>query len=59
MYSKNITTFLAHLLGKEGAKKAALELDLADEITKETLLTRDGDVVHPRVKDLLGAAART
>jgi NAD(P) transhydrogenase subunit alpha len=59
MYSKNITTFLAHLLGKEGAKKAALELDLADEITRETLLTRDGDVVHPRVKDLLGAAART
>ncbi|HEX6464083.1 MAG TPA: Re/Si-specific NAD(P)(+) transhydrogenase subunit alpha [Vicinamibacterales bacterium] len=56
MYSKNITTFLAHLLGKEGAKKAALELDLADEITRETLLTRDGEVVHPRVKDLLAAS---
>jgi H+-translocating NAD(P) transhydrogenase subunit alpha len=58
MYSKNITTFLAHLLGKDGAKKASLELDLSDEITRETLLTRDGDVVHARVKDLLGAAAR-
>jgi NAD(P) transhydrogenase subunit alpha len=58
MYSKNITTFLAHLLGKDGAKKPALELDLNDEITRETLLTRDGDVVHPRVKDLLGAGAR-
>jgi NAD(P) transhydrogenase subunit alpha len=58
MYSKNITTFLSHLLGKEGAKKASLELDLADEITRETLLTKDGDVVHARVKDLLGAAAR-
>jgi NAD(P) transhydrogenase subunit alpha len=58
MYSKNITTFLSHLLGKEGAKKPSLELDLADEITRETLLTRDGDVVHTRVKDLLGAAAR-
>ena len=46
MYSKNITTFLAHLLGKDGAKKASLELDLTDEITRETLLTRDGDVVH-------------
>jgi NAD(P) transhydrogenase subunit alpha len=55
MYSKNITTFLAHLLGKEGAKKPALELDLSDEITRETLLTRDGEVVHARVKDLLGA----
>ena len=58
MYSKNITTFLAHLLGKDGAKKAALELDLADEITRETLLTRDGQVVHGRVKDLLAAPAR-
>jgi NAD(P) transhydrogenase subunit alpha len=57
MYSKNITTFLAHLLGKEGAKKASLQLDLADEITRETLLTRDGEVVHARVKELLGAAA--
>jgi NAD(P) transhydrogenase subunit alpha len=58
MYSKNITTFLAHLLGKDGGTKASLELDLSDEITKETLLTRAGDVVHPRVNDLLGAAAR-
>jgi NAD(P) transhydrogenase subunit alpha len=58
MYSKNITTFLTHLLGKDGAKKPSLELDLADEITRDTLLTRDGEVVHTRVKDLLGAAAR-
>ena len=59
MYSKNITTFLSHLLGKEGAKKPALELDLTDEITRETLLTRDGDVVHARVKDLLSAGVRS
>jgi NAD(P) transhydrogenase subunit alpha len=59
MYSKNITTFLAHLLGKEGAAKAALEIDPADEITRETLLTRDGEVVHARVKDLLTTGART
>jgi NAD(P) transhydrogenase subunit alpha len=57
MYSKNITTLLSHLLGKDGAKKAGLELDLADEITRETLLTRDGDVVHARVTELLAAGA--
>jgi len=57
MYSKNITTFLAHLLGKEGAAQSALNLDLSDEITRETLLTRDGAVVHARVNDLLGARA--
>jgi NAD(P) transhydrogenase subunit alpha len=58
MYAKNITTFLAHLLGKDGAKKAALDLDPSDEITRETLLTRDGDVVHARVRDLIATGAR-
>ena len=53
MYSKNIITFLLHLLGKEGAKESAVPIDTADEITRETLLTRGGEVVHPRVKELL------
>jgi H+-translocating NAD(P) transhydrogenase subunit alpha len=52
MYSKNITTFLTHLLGKDGAQQAALPINLDDEITRETLLTRDGEVVHPRVREL-------
>jgi H+-translocating NAD(P) transhydrogenase subunit alpha len=52
MYSKNITTFLTHLLGKNGAAQGALPLDGDDEITRETLLTRGGDVVHPRVRAL-------
>jgi NAD(P) transhydrogenase subunit alpha len=58
MYSKNITTFLAHLLGKEGAKRPTLEPDASDEITRETMLTRDGEVVHARVRELLSAGAR-
>ena len=58
MYAKNIVTFLTHLLGKDGATKAALDVDLADEITRETLLTKDGDVVHARVKDLIATGAR-
>jgi NAD(P) transhydrogenase subunit alpha len=49
MYSKNIITFLMHLLGKEGAKQPVLPVDAEDEITRETLLTRDGNVVHPRL----------
>ena len=52
MYSKNITTFLAHLLGKDGAKEPALLINPDDEITRETLLTRGGAVVHARVRDL-------
>ena len=54
MYSKNITTFLLHLLGKDGAAQPSLVLNPDDEITRETLLTRDGEVVHARVKELLG-----
>jgi NAD(P) transhydrogenase subunit alpha len=54
MYAKNIITFLLHLLGKEGAKQGAVPIDPADEITRETLLTRGGEVVHPRVRELLG-----
>jgi NAD(P) transhydrogenase subunit alpha len=54
MYSKNVITFLQHLLGKDGGRQAALPLNPDDEITRETLLTRDGAVVHTRVLDLLG-----
>lgn len=48
MYSKNVATFLLHLV-----KDGQLTLNLDDEITRETLLARDGEVVHPRVRELL------
>lgn len=57
MYSKNITTFLLHLLGKDGGKQPALALSTDDEITRETLLTHGGDVVHARVRELLSQPA--
>jgi NAD(P) transhydrogenase subunit alpha len=44
MYSRNITTFLTHLV-----KDGALVLDPNDEIARETLVTKDGSVVHERV----------
>jgi NAD(P) transhydrogenase subunit alpha len=50
MYSRNITTFLAHLV-----KDGALHVDTADEITRETLVTRGGEIVHERVKELVQA----
>lgn len=48
MYAKNVATFLLHL-----AKDGQLAINLDDEITRETLLARDGEVVHPRVRELL------
>ncbi|MBZ5577122.1 MAG: Re/Si-specific NAD(P)(+) transhydrogenase subunit alpha [Acidobacteriia bacterium] len=50
MYAKNILTFLKFLLTKEGN----LTLNREDEIVKETLVTHGGEVVHPRVRELLG-----
>ena len=55
MYSKNIVTFLTHLLGKTGAQQPSLPIDTSDEITRETLLTQNGGVVHPRVRELTKA----
>ncbi len=52
MYSKNIATFLLHLV-----KKGELTLDSEDEITKETMLTRDGNIVNARVREILGPLA--
>jgi NAD(P) transhydrogenase subunit alpha len=48
MYSKNIVTFL-NLLVKEGK----LNLDMEDEIIRDTLVTKDGQVVNQRVKELI------
>jgi H+-translocating NAD(P) transhydrogenase subunit alpha len=53
MYAKNITTFLTHLVNKEGK----MNWDLTDEITRETLVTHKGEVVHERVKGLVLANA--
>ena len=50
MYSKNITTFLAHLV-----KDGAITLNMDDEITRETLVTRGGEIVNDRVRQTVVA----
>src|SRR5271165_4087813 len=52
MYARNVTSFLLHL-GKEGK----LQINLEDEITRETLLTRDGEIVNQRVRDFFSLPA--
>jgi H+-translocating NAD(P) transhydrogenase subunit alpha len=42
MYSKNIQTVLAHFV-----KDGALRLDFEDDITKGTVVTHGGAIVHP------------
>ncbi len=53
MYARNISTFLKNMITKEGA----IDIDLSDEITRETLVARDGKVANPRVEALLEVRA--
>jgi proton-translocating NAD(P)+ transhydrogenase subunit alpha len=52
MYGRNITTFLKNML-----KDGQLNIDMNDDITRETLVTRGGEVVHPKIQALLGVNA--
>jgi len=51
LYAKNITTFLLHLIND-----AQINIDLEDEITRDTLVARDGEIVNQRVSQLLAPA---
>jgi NAD(P) transhydrogenase subunit alpha len=46
MYARNLTTFLAYMV-----KEGKLQLNLQDEIMRETLVTRGGEIVNARVRD--------
>ena len=48
MYARNLTAFLKHLV-----RGGVLVIDTDDEITRETLVTHQGEVIHPRVRALL------
>jgi len=48
MYAKNISALLLHLVND-----GSLVIDLEDEITSATLISRGGQIVHPRVKESL------
>jgi NAD(P) transhydrogenase subunit alpha len=52
MYARNVSAFLLHLV-----KDGKLQLNLNDEIIRETLLTRDGEVVNARVREFFAVPA--
>jgi len=51
MYSRNLVNFLQVL-----AKGGEVKLDVEDDIVRDTMVARGGDVVHPRVLEALGLA---
>ena len=48
MYARNISTLLKNMV-----KEGQLVLDFEDEITRDTVVTRGGEVVNPKVQNLL------
>ena len=52
MYARNLTAFLVHLF-----KDGKLQLNLEDEIVRDTLLTRGGEVVNARVREFFSLPA--
>jgi NAD(P) transhydrogenase subunit alpha len=46
MYARNVSAFLLHL-----TKDRKIEINTDDEITRETLVTRGGEVVNTRVRE--------
>jgi NAD(P) transhydrogenase subunit alpha len=49
LYARNLTNFVVNL-----AADGELQLDKDDEIVRESMVTRGGEVVHPRVREALG-----
>ncbi len=49
MYARNVTAFLLHLI-----RDQKLQLNLDDEIVRETLVTHAGEVMNARVREFFG-----
>jgi len=52
MYTRNVSAFLLHLV-----KDGKLQLNMNDEIVRETMLTRGGEVVNERVREFFALPA--
>jgi NAD(P) transhydrogenase subunit alpha len=52
MYARNLTAFLLHLV-----KDGKLQLNTSDEIIRETMLTRGGEVVNARLREFFSMPA--
>jgi H+-translocating NAD(P) transhydrogenase subunit alpha len=52
LYARNVSAFLQHLV-----KEGKFQLDLSDEIIRETLVTHEGEVVNERVREFFSLPA--
>jgi NAD(P) transhydrogenase subunit alpha len=52
MYARNITAFIQHLV-----KEGKWQLNPEDEIVRDTLIVRDGEIVNKRVREFFSLPA--
>jgi H+-translocating NAD(P) transhydrogenase subunit alpha len=52
MYARNLTAFLLHIV-----KQGKLQIDTEDDITRETLVTRGGEIVQQRIREFFSLPA--
>jgi len=52
LYARNVTAFLLHLI-----KDGKLYLNMEDQIVRDTLVTRDGEIVNLRLREFFGLPA--
>lgn len=52
MYARNLTAFLLHIV-----KQGKLQIDAEDDITRETLVTRGGEIVQSRIREFFALPA--
>jgi NAD(P) transhydrogenase subunit alpha len=54
MFAKNIVTFLLNMV-----KEGKVDVNMDDEVVAGSLVTRDGEVAHPQVREAMGLAPAT
>ena len=52
LYARNLANFVVNLVAD-----GAVQLDKDDEIVRDSMVTRGGEIVHPRVREALGLDA--
>ncbi len=53
MYATNLFNFCKHLM-----KDGAFTIDMDDEITRESMMTKDGEITNARLRDVFGINVR-
>jgi H+-translocating NAD(P) transhydrogenase subunit alpha len=54
LYARNVTTFLLHLV-----KEGKLQMNMEDQIVRDTLLTQGGEVINARLREFYSLPALT